>query len=313
MQPELLFGLDINRNGMIDSHEAGRSSTLQGQGMGTSTSSVASEELAARGWSSFLTLFSQEKNVNAAGAPRVYINGENMEELFNQVQEILDDKWATFIVAYRQNGPFTGEDEATEARSGQLDLTLPAQATFVTVLDLVDATVRVTFDGEDEPTIMRSPITTENMAFVMPLLMDNLSTNPTPTIPGRININQAPRFMLLGIPGMEESIVDEIISRRDIVSDDDDPNRKHETWLLVEGIVPDLDTMKALLPYVCIGGDVHRAQVVGYFEGGEVSSRAEVIFDATGQDIRILLWRDISHLGRGFALETLGTELLPDL
>jgi hypothetical protein len=68
--------------------------------------------------------------------------------------------------------------------------------------------------------------------------------------------------------------------------------------------------MKALMPFVCGGGDVFRCQIVGYFQGGGPSSRAEVVFDATGAEPRELFWRDISHLGRGYALETLGVDLL---
>jgi hypothetical protein len=67
--------------------------------------------------------------------------------------------------------------------------------------------------------------------------------------------------------------------------------------------------MRLLMPLVCGGGNVYRAQVVGYLQNGQASSRAEIIFDATTPLPRILLWRDLSHLGRGYALETLGVDL----
>jgi hypothetical protein len=69
------------------------------------------------------------------------------------------------------------------------------------------------------------------------------------------------------------------------------------------------DEMRQLLPFVCAAGDVYRAQIVGYFQDGPAASRAEVIFDATQSIPRILRWRDMSHLGRGYALETLGVDL----
>ena len=86
-----------------------------------------------------------------------------------------------------------------------------------------------------------------------------------------------------------------------------DLNHQHETWLLVEGLVT-LDEMKALMPFVTAGGDVYRAQVVGYFDTEGVSARAEVVIDATEDIPRVLSWRDMSNLGRGFSLETLGTQ-----
>jgi hypothetical protein len=86
------------------------------------------------------------------------------------------------------------------------------------------------------------------------------------------------------------------------------PLRRSEAWLLAEGIVT-LTEMKSLSAFLCGGGDVYRAQVVGYFQGGQAASRAEVLLDATASPPRILLYRDISHLGRGYALETLGVDL----
>jgi hypothetical protein len=106
---------------------------------------------------------------------------------------------------------------------------------------------------------------------------------------------------------MTEEILNEILSRRDFEEQANRPNRRHETWILTEGIVT-LDEMKALIPYINAGGDVYRAQVVGYFQGGQSASRAEVVFDATTATPRILFWRDISHLGRGYAVETLGVD-----
>ncbi len=78
--------------------------------------------------------------------------------------------------------------------------------------------------------------------------------------------------------------------------------------LAAEGLVT-LDELRLLTPFICAGGDVFRAQIVGYFHGGGPSYRSEVIFDATGAAPRVLFWRDISHLGRGYALETLGVDL----
>ena len=68
--------------------------------------------------------------------------------------------------------------------------------------------------------------------------------------------------------------------------------------------------MKQLVPFICAGGDVYRAQVVGYYEDGGAASRAEVIFDATGAVPRVVSLRDISHLGRGYPLEMLGVQLI---
>jgi hypothetical protein len=135
--------------------------------------------------------------------------------------------------------------------------------------------------------------------------MDYVTVNPAATIPGRININQAPATILNGIPGMTPEIVEQIISRRDLETIND--ARRHETWLMQEGIVPQA-LMQTMMPFVTCGGDVYRAQVVGYIQGGSTACRAEIIFDATTPLPRMLFWRDLSHLGRGYAVETLGVD-----
>ena len=188
----------------------------------------------------------------------------------------------------------------------------------------------------------------------LPLLMDHATTNPVPAIPGRININQASRTVLLGIPGMTPDMVDQIISTREPEFTGQHPEMQYATWLYTLGIAT-LDQMKALEPFITSGGSVYRGQIIGYFDDGGPSHRVEVVVDAsplnannaitltspnsqtttdqstTGTDPssstgtsssstttsststqpvigvpRILFWRDISHLGRGFSLDTLG-------
>ena len=145
------------------------------------------------------------------------------------------------------------------------------------------------------------------MATYLPQLMDYVTVNPAATIPGRINVNQAPPTVLSGIPGMTSDIVGKITAQRSMDTTSADPARRYETWLLTEGVVT-LPEMKVLMPFITGGGSVYRAQVVGYFQGGQASSRAEVVFDATSPLPRIVLWRDLTHLGRGYSLDTLGVN-----
>ena len=133
----------------------------------------------------------------------------------------------------------------------------------------------------------------------------------SPTVPGRVNINQASRIVLAGVPGLDDETINQIISLRDAEPDLKRPNRRHETWLVTEAVVT-LNEMRALMPFITAGGDVYRTQAVGYFDGGHASARAEVIIDATTPLPRVVSWKDISHLGRGYALETLGVEAVEE-
>ena len=302
--PDLLFGMDINRNGMVDSHEAAGGAAVEADVDGAMD----------RGWSAYLTLYSQEKNESPQGNPRIYLNQEDMQNLHAELSAVFPREWANFIVAYRQNGPYTGNNnETVKADTGDVDLSDEGRFELTQVLDLIGRRTRVKFDGEDQASVLETPFPEEliAMGIYMPLLMDNVTVNQGPTIPGRININQAPRVVLRGIPGMDEEILNQIISLRTPEASIERPNRRHETWLLMEAVVS-LNEMRALVPFITAGGDVYRTQTVGYFEGGHSSARAEVVIDATSPMPRVVSWRDISHLGRGYALETLGVELIEE-
>jgi hypothetical protein len=299
--PDLLFGRDVNRNGMIDPHEEGTTLDIDVDNFDGSMD---------RGWSAYLTLYSMEANANSLGERRIYLNQEDMQQLYDELSVVFPPDWATFIVAYRQEAPYYGSEEGEAVASGSLDLTRPGRAPITQVLDLIGARVRVKYKDDDKTKVLESPFLEGPIAMrvYLPQLMDHVTVNPDPIIPGRININQAARTILQGIPGMSDEIVDAIISNRQPESAEDDPNRDHECWLLTDGIVT-LSEMKLLMPFVTAGGDVYRAQVVGYYESGGVAARHEVVIDATVNDPRVVFWRNLSHLGRGYALETLGTEI----
>ena len=73
---------------------------------------------------------------------------------------------------------------------------------------------------------------------------------------------------------------------------------------MVERIV-DLETMRQLLPFVNVGGDVYKGELVGYFEDGVASSRAEVVIDRT-EAFHELCFGETKATCLGYQLETLG-------
>jgi len=299
--PWLLFGPDANHNGIIDGDEPSADSIEGVENV---------DGVMDSGWSSYLTLYSLELNLRPDGEPKINLNEEDLEKLFDELEEAVGQQWATFIVAYRQAGPYTGTERGEMIANGQLDLSKPGRVKLNTILDLVGPRVKIKFKGDEEDTILETPF--PNLPGVMnpflSIMMDNLTVNTSPIIPGRININQATRTVLAGIPGMTDEILEEILSRRQKDPADRLPARRHETWILGEAIVS-LEEMKALIPFVCAGGSVYRAQFVGYFDEEGPSARIEAILDATNRPARVLFWRDMSHLGRGYPLETLGIEL----
>ena len=300
--PQLLFGLDTNRNGILDSDENDQATSLDSD--------------MSLGWANYLTLYSKESNLTFDGLPRININSEDLERLYDDLRSAFNEEWSQFIIMYRVNGPASleeGEEPPENNTLVPLDFdTLEATTTFKNILELIDAYTTVKDPESGEEVIIKSPIRLTNMPFTLPNAMRNITTYEGAEIPGRINLMQAPRLVLEGIPGMTPEIVQTIIDKREFELNDpdgSDRNRQYETWLLVEGIV-DLVTMDSIYPFVCTGGDVYRAEIVGYFDDSVGSSRAEVILDHTIPVPRILFWRDKSHLQSGYSVDILGTELI---
>jgi len=297
--PYLLFGADVNRNGLIDPGEPNPASVPELQGY---------EDTMSRGWSAYLTLWSKELNIRSDGTVKIDVNQDDLEKLYTELEELFGSHWATYIVAYRQQEePYqagqSSEEEVETEPSGQLDLSRNGNLQLTTILDLIGQRVRVQYQGEEEAKILESPFPDlpEAMDLYLPLLMEHLTAVPNTVITGRININQAPRLVLQGLPGMTPEIVEEIIARRVEDPSQAEPYQKYETWILQEGIVT-LEEMKALIPLICAGGDVYRVQAVGYFEREGPAARIEGVLDTTKRPAAILFWREMSHLG-GFAAE----------
>lgn len=301
----LLFGADRNRNFVIDPDEQAYTAGMNQAAYG------------ARGFSAYFTLHSAEKNAQPDGTPRIDLNNDDLQALYDDLVNLLDENKATFVIAFRQNGPYSGTMAPVPVSTGNLDFEAPGRNKLNTVLDLIGSNTQVKFKGEEETIVLNNPWPNPDEQAIsslkedLPLLLDHCAVNTEETIPGRLNINQAPRYLLLNIPGLPEDdaeageIVDRILTDRVAVPDEENPDQRHETWLLTSNIVS-LEEMKAMLPFVCARGDVYRAQVVGYFEEGGPASRYEVILDNSGATPKQLFWRDLSHLGLGFPRATLG-------
>ena len=308
--PELLFGLDTNRNGVLDDDEA----TLGDVSLTDAESNL--------GWANFLTLYSKESNLTTEGIPKININADDLDQLYDDLSSVVNDDWANFILMYRlgtlqEGSPQNEDDEIVNASAVPFEVPEDAesddQRKFRTVIDFMDVVFQ-TENDDGETIYIQSPLRSFPPGDPSVILaMESLTVYEGRTVPGRINVRQAPRAVLAGIPGIgdNEELLEQIIDFREIDLDDPgflDRGRKYETFLMDEGLV-DFETMRALMPYICSGGNVFRAEIVGYFGDGRGTSRSEVVFDTTAAVPQILLWRDKSHLQTGYSIEALGSEL----
>ena len=335
--PWLLFGEDANRNGLLDPNENDGDASYPPDN---------SDGALDRGWAAYLTLYSRERNLSAEGTPRVFLNGTDLTELYDQLATALGDVEARFIVAYRIYGPraqaapdeeaqLAGEDTGTDTDSapgadspnsrggdggaprgqgrpssssggdssrGGLDLTQDPQQQVESVFDLIAVQVEIpSGDEQQQAEVLDSPFADDpsQVGQYLPLMLDRLTIREEKVIEGRININQAPREVLRGLPGMDDSIVEAIVSNRSpdpLSGERSDPTT---AWLVTDGLVT-MDQMRTLEPWITAGGSVYRMQVMGYFDSGGPMARIEAVADATELPPRLVYRRDLSAVGRGF-------------
>ncbi len=304
--PWLLYGVDGNRNNHADSMEPDSQSLMDVDNSDGSASS---------GWAPYITVHSFESNTTEEGETKIDLNQDDLETLYDEVSEALSADWATFIVGFRQNGGSEPANDAVAPSSVQKDtINFEGEAAqeISSVLDLVGVGTQVSTQGNNPQggdTTTLAPMIEEGSYDDLPTLLDAVTTvsSDDDTISGRININQASRTVLLTIPGMTEEAADQILYNRIEDPIEADEDQMYTVWPLIQGAV-DLETMKSVERYICTGGAVYRAQIVGYYDAGGPFARLEVLFDATQSPPAVLSWNDMGHLGQGYPLEMLGLE-----
>ncbi len=297
---EKLLGFDVNANFRVDGSE---------QRLAEDAVDAAASE-AAVPWVHLLTVYSGERNESFDGQARIYLNGDELGQLHQQLAVAFEPGWANFIVAYRQYGPFSGSGEAEDASSHTIDLTQPGKRRIRSPLELIGIRVALP-DGSESKIILESPFSSDEteMREYLPRLMDAVSVRRSPFMVGRVNINLAPPEVLAGIPGMDSDLVERLIGARTLTAAED-PARRHPVWLLTEGVV-DLTRMRQLLPYLTTGGDVGRAQIIGYYDTRSPVVRFETVVDATRTPARQLYYKDLRRLGRGALLDVIDVANMP--
>lgn len=194
---------------------------------------------------------------------------------------------------------------------GGIDITSGGQYQIKSIWVLFGSTATVNIGGANQTLKSPWPAEPAQLQPLLPKLLDALSITNDEYLDGRININQARREILLGIPDLDEELVDKIIAAQKLDSNGQpspDVIQLHNTtgWMYFEGVI-DYDQMQTLDPYFTARGDVYRAQILGYFDGGGPVTRLEAMVDGTQKPPRIIFQRDLNDLGHGYSR----TQLLP--
>ena len=121
-------------------------------------------------------------------------------------------------------------------------------------------------------------------------IADRLTTSSDRTLVGRVNVNTAPRHVLLCLPELDESDADALIEAR----------KKAEAGLeSIAWVTRALPREKAL----AIGGHIttrsyaSSADIVAVSRDGRSWRRYQAVIDTMADSPRVVLWKDLTHLG----------------
>ncbi len=344
--PNLLYGEDANRNGLLDPNENDGEASLPLDN---------ADGILDHGFVAYFSVYGLESNRKSDGTLKINVNTGYLTELYDSLMEAFDEDTAQFIIAYRINGPATAIPESLtnpvrktptatsldsltsaagtsttdeqfktglanflssvissggSVKRGGIDLSKGGPQEITSLWQLIGTTAKVNINGTTRT--LTSPWSKETASVTtdFPLIQDKLTITEDDFLQGRININQARREVLMALTGppsitMTEQIVERIIAAQNLDASGQprlDNVRQHTTtaWLYAEGLV-DLPGMMTLEPWITAHGDVYRAQVLGFFDGGGPVSRVEAMIDSTQRPPRVILQRDLNELGRGYS------------
>ena len=186
---------------------------------------------------------------------------------------------------------------------GNMDLSKGGKINVESLWSLVGTTAKGSGGTAPRPSPWSDDVS--SISTVLPDLLEKLTTTKDEFLEGRININQARREILLGLPTMTEDLVNQIVAAQHLDANGQpsiDTLKQHNTtaWLYAENVI-DKAGMISLDPYITAHGDVYRVQVLGFFDGGGPVARLEAIIDSTQLPTRVISQRDLNELGRGYS------------
>ncbi len=121
-------------------------------------------------------------------------------------------------------------------------------------------------------------------------IADRLTTSDQQTLPGLVNVNTAPKAVLLCLPGLEESDVEALLSYRTANSD---------KLTSIAWVAQALDREKAvgIGSYITIRSSQYSADIVCLSGNGRAYKRYKAVIDTQGTSPRVVYWKTLTRFG----------------
>jgi type II secretory pathway component PulK len=245
---EVLYGEDVNRNGVLDSNENDASESQPPDDRDGNLD---------RGLFDYSTVYSVEPNESSSGEERVNVNSPNTQALSALLrQAVPQDKFF-----YVMEGVGAGRP-------------------FLNILDFY----------------YRTGLTISEFAAIA----DQLTTSGEDDLVGLVNVNTAPRQVLLCLPELDEGDVDALLQKRI------DPGTDLSSIAWVADALPQEKAI-AVGGHITIRSFQYSADIVSVSGSGRAYKRYRAVVDARYSPPRVVYWKDLTHLGWPLSTEIIST------
>ncbi len=272
MSLELLFGEDMNGNGILDTNE--------NDGSASWPEDNADGRL-DRGLSAHLTAWSSSRNVTSTGGARVNINSASADDIKKSVSGVSQEQ-AESIVEHRKKKKFANIVELLDVK-------------------LVKKVAQKSEDKKSEKGGNKNKSsnnkgntttqTTDKNAFdenAFRKIADAVTTTDDKVRKGVVNLNTAPEEVLACLPGISKALAANIRQTRE---KRENGFQSVADLLDVEGV--STDTLKQFYPHVSVRSDVFSLWSYGVTRSGDIHRCVHAVVDRTEPVSRIRYWREL--------------------
>ena len=272
----ILYGEDVNRNGILDANEDDGEDSFPEYDNG--------DGILNHGIAPFLTVWTREPDTSLDNQPRINLTGDGnvvQAQLAALEEGELTPQAIEFIQSLiGQNFNFSQIRSPAELYAGE-------EADEEGAASAIPAALR------------NSPLTLEDM----PGIMDRCSVVPAQQaaqgLNGLININSAPRQVLAVIPGMTAEAIELIIGTRRTL---DSETLRTTAWPLTTGTL-DAATFKQVAPFITTKSYQFHVEVIGYADHVKLMRRFEWIIEMVGPLAQVKYYRDLTRLGAAWPID----------
>jgi type II secretory pathway component PulK len=281
--PLIMWGIDINRNGVVETGEYGRGVTMPSNSNGIS---------ANRGIAPFVTVFSADPNTDMQGNARVNVNSlATGAGGRNTVAAGGRNGGRTARTSNAGSGNSAGASQLLQVLESGMSASKAQQAVtaaenrgpFTSIFDFAQKAGLSSQDIRPIADRLSFPVATAAAAGG-----GSTSTTTSNSTPGLINVATAPREVLLTLPGLASNDVDTLINQRqqaDISS---------IAW--VAEALP-MNKAAQIGQYITNRSFIYSADIVAVSPDGRAFKRVKVVVDARQSPPKIVYRKDVTEYG----------------